>query len=514
MVSASQFTSKFFNLQFETGNNSNDNMGIALFEPPGTSFPFECDWCTFAGGPGQVVDQTWAPLLLIEGNSAIGASGIILKGSNFNRRGIFSKSTDGGGNQIYIDSLYRQGGITPLVAFEGDNGNALPTLYMNHVHVDTESQNLVAMWGDLGQQMYLSYYIGVANNPQNDGGGDPSMVTGSGSQSVECDGGRIDDDGPNGQFTPCVGWVFDQYSLNATNPITVPGEIGANAGVFTNTQMNQPFQFKIGNPNFTNGGMFATYLSDALVGETLVPSGATVPQADGITTACQSATASVNCVAAYGVGRAGANSQAVWGNNYVAADTDSSGTAHTSVAVIGNEVDIGCSSTTTSCHGLDIHPVLTAGPTVGWGVHLFGDRNNGFQLPFAFLSDNGVATVGLQLGALGTTASQSSQPLNFVSILSSSVTSTSSIQSDALGGLGVTPSNGILSVSSGIGEVSAGGYLPNGVLVSSLPSAAANPGLIKSVTDSTAISAEGQTCVGSSTTKALAFSNGTIWKCF
>jgi hypothetical protein len=34
------------------------------------------------------------------------------------------------------------------------------------------------------------------------------------------------------------------------------------------------------------------------------------------------------------------------------------------------------------------------------------------------------------------------------------------------------------------------------------------------VSDSTTIAIEGQTCVGGSSSKALAFSNGTIWKCF
>lgn len=52
------------------------------------------------------------------------------------------------------------------------------------------------------------------------------------------------------------------------------------------------------------------------------------------------------------------------------------------------------------------------------------------------------------------------------------------------------------------------------VAVASLPSASVNIGQIRSVNDSTAISAEGQTCVGSSTGTALAFSNGTVWKCF
>lgn len=52
-------------------------------------------------------------------------------------------------------------------------------------------------------------------------------------------------------------------------------------------------------------------------------------------------------------------------------------------------------------------------------------------------------------------------------------------------------------------------------LVSALPAASAsNAGQMRGVTDSTTISSEGQTCVGGGTVAALAFSNGTIWKCF
>lgn len=53
-----------------------------------------------------------------------------------------------------------------------------------------------------------------------------------------------------------------------------------------------------------------------------------------------------------------------------------------------------------------------------------------------------------------------------------------------------------------------------GILVGSLPSAAANKGQMQVVSDSTTVSAEGQTCAGSSTNTALAFSNGSVWKCF
>jgi hypothetical protein len=62
---------------------------------------------------------------------------------------------------------------------------------------------------------------------------------------------------------------------------------------------------------------------------------------------------------------------------------------------------------------------------------------------------------------------------------------------------------------------SGGGAVLGSQLVSTLPAASAtNAGSIRTVTDSTAISAEGQTCVGGGTVPALAFSNGTIWKCF
>jgi hypothetical protein len=53
-----------------------------------------------------------------------------------------------------------------------------------------------------------------------------------------------------------------------------------------------------------------------------------------------------------------------------------------------------------------------------------------------------------------------------------------------------------------------------GTVVASLPAAASYPGTSMYVTDSTAIASEGQTCVGSSSTKAVAVSNGSVWKCF
>ncbi len=44
--------------------------------------------------------------------------------------------------------------------------------------------------------------------------------------------------------------------------------------------------------------------------------------------------------------------------------------------------------------------------------------------------------------------------------------------------------------------------------------AAGNAGQMGNVSDSTAVAAEGQTCVGGNSNKALAYSNGSVWKCF
>lgn len=56
--------------------------------------------------------------------------------------------------------------------------------------------------------------------------------------------------------------------------------------------------------------------------------------------------------------------------------------------------------------------------------------------------------------------------------------------------------------------------LGNPVVVSALPPASANPGMIMRVSDSTAIAQEGQACVGNSSGVAIAISNGHTWKCF
>jgi hypothetical protein len=99
--------------------------------------------------------------------------------------------------------------------------------------------------------------------------------------------------------------------------------------------------------------------------------------------------------------------------------------------------------------------------------------------------------------------------------------------SEAAGSINLTAGSGINSsavinggsINLNLGAPTGGGTagvmgLGSGATVASLPAASTVPGSVAYVTDSTSISAEGQTCAGSSSNKALAFSNGTVWKCF
>jgi hypothetical protein len=77
-------------------------------------------------------------------------------------------------------------------------------------------------------------------------------------------------------------------------------------------------------------------------------------------------------------------------------------------------------------------------------------------------------------------------------------------------GIGMLPTNSL-----GINLFLKLGMLISPTTVGALPAASAkNKGAVRTVSDSTAISSEGQICVGNSSNAALAFSTGSVWKCF
>lgn len=240
-------------------------------------------------------------------------------------------------------------------------------------------------------------------------------------------------------------------------------------GVFTNSQMNQPYVFNLNNLNFQAMYGAGNGVTSAVAGGVLVPVGNNVSLAAGVSGWCESLSLAVNCVPFYGVGRAGTDSETVWGINVVSSDTDLNGVAHLLDSIYGNEIDIGCSVTSTICTGVDVQPVLAASPTVGRYEHYIKPISTGgptFIMPFGLQIDDGAATVAISVGAQAASASQSSSLINLVSRNSGNAPLTGNIQQDALGNINIASPGGTLNVSSGAGALSAGKITSNAVLVS------------------------------------------------
>jgi hypothetical protein len=79
---------------------------------------------------------------------------------------------------------------------------------------------------------------------------------------------------------------------------------------------------------------------------------------------------------------------------------------------------------------------------------------------------------------------------------------------------GITVTGAVNSVIASYDMTPRYGVTLGALTVGTLPSAATNAGAMFRVSDSTAITTEGQTCVGGGSNNALAFSNGSVWKCF
>jgi len=142
-------------IAFDTGQDSkNDYFGIGFLAAStstgGNIYHF--DHVSFTGGPGQVTDVTWAPLVLfmVNRNSAakyIGNSNDFVNMSNtfLNLRGIEHDNVGGLTGYWDVEWIYRQGGITPLFTFWGGGGAIGGFISIKHSLQDTESSPLMAL---------------------------------------------------------------------------------------------------------------------------------------------------------------------------------------------------------------------------------------------------------------------------------------------------------------------------------------------------------------------------------
>lgn len=245
---------------------------------------------------------------------------------------------------------------------------------------------------------------------------------------------------------PCAsGGNFVALSPIATQTLVQPdgtSTLLTSAGVFTNTQDNQPFTAIINGLSFP--AMDPFFLTDAFAGGVEVPSGSAVQQADGLTGGCETQSTITNCVGLFGIGRTRINNGSAWGQNIIVSDVDTLGVHHTGTFLHGVEADVQCTAVTTSCFGFEVFGAVgNATPNVGGGYRLASLSNFGATAlwPYGFGSDPGVTNTFAIANTQCTTGTCPSQTIVFYG-LNSSTTNGSLIQGTPLGGLTLQPNTG------------------------------------------------------------------------
>jgi hypothetical protein len=212
-----------------------------------------------------------------------------------------------------------------------------------------------------------------------------------------------------------------------------------NAGVFTNTQMNEYAQSIINSASpltefqaLQGNGHFST---DALTGAMAVPDTSTVYGANGVAGYVSSASTTTNAVGSYGQFRALAASVKGWGGNFVA---DDGGHACT---MIGLEVDGNPTNTSTAGGALSVSGAFTGNPT-SFPAITVGAPVGGGTWSQGLLTKDGASVTGVSLGAQGTGTSQASQNIALNYRDSGGTSHQTSIGVSSTGQINLNPTSG------------------------------------------------------------------------
>jgi hypothetical protein len=130
----------------------------------------------FSGGPNQVADKSWTPLVYFPPNQ--NGAGSLLNNQDyvfrcmecfFNRRGIEEELSAGIAGRFEFDGGYRQGGITPFMMVGNSLGNIGGSFIFHNLLQDTEAVGTLALLGNGGSFQvtvdsdYLSNYSADTN---------------------------------------------------------------------------------------------------------------------------------------------------------------------------------------------------------------------------------------------------------------------------------------------------------------------------------------------------------------
>ena len=205
--------------------------------------------------------------------------------------------------------------------------------------------------------------------------------------------------------------------INANNIMAL-----INAGVFTNTQMNEYLQSLIGGISSSEFHVigYPGYATEGISGGVAVPVGAAVLNANGVggyvTSACNSVSRTTcNAVGGFFSGRATGNNAGIWGINPIVNDA----VGLSGVNETGGEFDIGVGGTPSYVRGLAVilSPANgTSGtvPTNAIGLEILSSNSPVLQWNRGISVDDGSSFLhAIQIGATGVTASLGSQQIAF-----------------------------------------------------------------------------------------------------
>jgi hypothetical protein len=482
-------TSDWDYVNFMSGNAANsDTLGMDIIfrstSTGGNSYHFRKS--LFNGGPDQVADKSWTPLIYFPINQN-GTNGGNLGNQNYltsflecfwNRRGIEHDAAGGSTGAWTIWSGYRQGGITPLLMLGQSVGQGGGSLSFQNVLQDTEGAGTVAFLSRGGAFQVGMDFVNVQNN-SSQFNGIPPPITGtayrsSGIRTFNFATGQL----PNLITENTSGTCATTYPYSTS---------GAGCSQAPTKRFNESVAFPA---------------NHSLYWDLSAPTGVTV----GVPTSGGTLTARTNF--SWAVAAVGPD-----GGETVPSVTPASATT-TSVnrtVLVSWKPVLGASSyhvyrcgfpnKCVTSDGRINNPgawrLLTVSTITGTS---FTDRGAGIGPTPAQMTGTGQAGINAtEMFAPKFLCPETTAPTAVANFIQ--------IYCDATGTVKQVTPDGVVSP--------VGTLVP--IAVGSLPVASNNAGKIEIVNDSTAIAAEGQTCVGGNATApnvALAMSNGSVWKCF
>nr|WP_294564474.1 hypothetical protein [uncultured Rhodopila sp.] len=192
-----------------------------------------------------------------------------------------------------------------------------------------------------------------------------------------------------------------------------PGPIhNATAGVFTNTQMNDPFTVMTNGTNPTTEFQYThpgNYSSQALAVGMTIPSTSSVYDATGFASYIANYSAVTSGTGGEFYVRNMVSGAVAYGINPLVTDGNASG--NVAATQVGMEWDIGCWNTASTCYGSNLIGVFPNGTPTTAVAYQAAALNAPWG--YAFLTGDGTAQIFAEIGTLALAASQNSQPIVF-----------------------------------------------------------------------------------------------------